>query len=278
MHEIMKLNRSKSACIGSTEYLLPALAGARPWQGAHNGSGMLLSLLGVAAMSTAEESLGPCPLPAPSATCGAGISVLKGWCMQDAPLLSDHFNVSDAGCCALCAKLPECTAWNTNTGQQSCHLRGGVGTPNKSPICNLGVVRPPPPPPPPPPKPKPAPKGAKNLLVIVCDDFRPFIKPFTNRYGVEAPNLEKLASQSLVFNNTYVQQAVCGPSRNSFLTGKRPDSTNVWTFKTNFRKSGMDTAGQHGSGWVTMPGIFKNNGWNTLGMGKVSHFRPSIWV
>ena len=28
-------------------------------------------------------------------------------------------------------------------------------------------------------------------------------------------------------------QAVCGPSRNSFLTGKRPDSTNTWTCVTD---------------------------------------------
>lgn len=111
-----------------------------------------------------------------------------------------------------------CTAWNTNKAQQACHFRTGIGTPNQSPLCNFGVVRPPPPPPPPPPPIKPAPVGAKNLLVIICDDFRPFIAPWTNRYGIKAPNLEKLASESMVFNNTYVQQAVCGPSRNSFLT------------------------------------------------------------
>lgn len=255
-------------CFGSSGYLVRLTKHAAPMP---RRSSLLLVGLAAGALPHAAAEESSCPLPAPSLTCGATISTLKGWCMEDAPGLSNYANVSDAGCCALCAKTANCIAWNTNTGQRSCHLRGGVGTPNKSPLCNLGVVRPSPPPPPPPPKPKPAPKGAKNLLVIVCDDFRPFIKPWTGRYGIEAPNLEKLASQSMVFNNTYVQQAVCGPSRNSFLTGKRPDSTNVWTFKTNFRRSGMDTAGQHGADWVTMPGIFKLNGWNTLGMGKVFH-------
>ena len=120
---------------------------------------------------------------------------------------------SPARCCAACVKSTLCTAWNTNTAQQACHFRTAIGTPNRSPICNFGVVRPPPPPPPPPPPIKPAPAGAKNVLVIVCDDFRPFIAPWTHRYGIKAPNLEKLASESMVFNNTYVQQAVCGPSR-----------------------------------------------------------------
>jgi len=105
----------------------------------------------------------------------------------------------------------------------------------------------------------------------VCDDFRPFIKPFTDRYNVKAPNLEHLASESMSFNNTYVQQAVCGPSRNSFMTGKRPDSTNVWTFKTSFRKNGVDTKGTPGSQWATMPSVFKQNGYNTIGMGKLFH-------
>ena len=53
-----------------------------------------------------------------------------------------------------------------------CHLRSDVGTPNPGKECHFGVTRAPPPPPPPPPPPKPAPKGAKNLLVIVTDDFR----------------------------------------------------------------------------------------------------------
>lgn len=80
-----------------------------------------------------------------------------------------------------------------------------------------------------------------------------------------------VCTRRMVFNNTYVQQAVCGPSRNSFLTGKRPDSTNVWTFKTNFRASGMDTTGAPGASWTTFPGMFKQHGYNVLGMGKIFH-------
>jgi arylsulfatase A-like enzyme len=114
-------------------------------------------------------------------------------------------------------------------------------------------------------------ESRKNLLVIVCDDLRPMMAPFTDRYGVKAPNLEKLADDSMVFNNTYVQQAVCGPSRNSFMTGKRPDSTNVWTFKTSFRAHGIDTTGRNGSDWTSLPEMFKRHGWNTLGVGKVFH-------
>ena len=182
---------------------------------------------GGATTAAAPTAAGPV-IPPPSETCGGG-DVVVGWCLQDAPL-SPHqpplrSNWSDAECCAACVEQTGCVAWNTNQAQQGtaangCHFRGGVGTPNAG-KCHFGIVRSPPPPPPAPPAIKPAPNGAKNLLVIVCDDFRPTIKPFTDRYNIKAPNLEKLAASSMVFNNTYVSQAVCGPSRNSFMTGKR---------------------------------------------------------
>jgi arylsulfatase A-like enzyme len=38
-----------------------------------------------------------------------------------------------------------------------------------------------------------------------------------------------------VFENAYCQQAVCGPSRASFLSGRRPDSTQMWNFLGSFR-------------------------------------------
>ena len=57
-------------------------------------------------------------------------------------------------------------------------------------------------------------KLKRNLLFVICDDLRPMFRPFTARYGVRAPNLAALALDSMVFNFTFVQQAVCGPSRN----------------------------------------------------------------
>ena len=44
---------------------------------------------------------------------------------------------------------------------------------------------------------------------------------------VQAPHLTALAARALVFHHAYCQQAVCSPSRNSFMTGRRPNSTRV---------------------------------------------------
>ena len=94
--------------------------------------------------------------------------------------------------------------------------------------------------------------NATNVLLLAFDDLRPWFLPFSDS-GIAAPHLAGLAQTSLVFNHTYVQQAVCGPSRNSFMTGRRPASTRTWNFKTSFRDAGVDGRGVDGSKWKTMP-------------------------
>ena len=42
------------------------------------------------------------------------------------------------------------------------------------------------------------------------------------------PNLDSLAARSLVLTNASTQVALCGPSRSSFLTGRRPDTTRCY--------------------------------------------------
>ena len=42
------------------------------------------------------------------------------------------------------------------------------------------------------------------------------------------PNIDKLFHQGVQFENAYAQQALCGPSRTSFLTSRRPQSTQIF--------------------------------------------------
>ena len=47
------------------------------------------------------------------------------------------------------------------------------------------------------------------------------------------PHVDALASESLLLEKNYVQQAVCSPTRTSLLTGRRPDATQVWDLYTS---------------------------------------------
>ena len=101
-----------------------------------------------------------------------------------------------------------------------------------------------------------------NVLFLSIDDLRPEL----GCYGVEeihTPHIDRLAERGVPFLNAHCQLAVCNPSRVSLLTGLRPDSTRVWTLDVRFRETIPDA--------VTLPQHFKNNGYRTIGFGKIFH-------
>ncbi|MGK6343669.1 sulfatase [Chryseobacterium sp. DT-3] len=101
-----------------------------------------------------------------------------------------------------------------------------------------------------------------NILFIPIDDLRPEMGCYGNTV-IKTPNMDRLAAKGVVFKRAYCQQAVCNPSRASLLTGLRPDSVRVWDLQTDFRKKLPDV--------VTLPQLFKNNGYYTVGIGKTFH-------
>ena len=106
--------------------------------------------------------------------------------------------------------------------------------------------------------------ATKNVLFIVVDDMRTNIGAY-NFSLAHTPNLDKLASTSLTFKRAFVQYAFCAPSRNSFMSGRRPDTTRVWNFQDHFREKGV------GDQWKSLPEYFKANGYITMGSGKLYH-------
>ena len=92
------------------------------------------------------------------------------------------------------------------------------------------------------------------------------LRPDLGCYGadyIHSPNIDKLASTSLLLRQAHVQQAVCSPTRTSLLTGRRPDTTRVYDLKHHFR----DMA----NNFTTLPEYFKRRGYTSLGMGKIFH-------
>ena len=99
----------------------------------------------------------------------------------------------------------------------------------------------------------------RNVLYIVFDDLRPDISAY-GQHAMHTPAMQKLADSGLVFERAYCQQAVCSPSRNSFSTGRRPNSTKVWNFINHFRQASCETQNAQRHVGVTLPGGFNVTG------------------
>ena len=99
-----------------------------------------------------------------------------------------------------------------------------------------------------------------NILFIAIDDLKPTIGSYGDQLAI-TPNIDAIAKNGTTFLNNHTQQAVCGPSRASLLTGKRPDYTKVWDLKTKMRDKNPDI--------LTIPQYFKQNGYETIGIGKI---------
>ena len=101
-----------------------------------------------------------------------------------------------------------------------------------------------------------------NVLFIAVDDLRPALACAGDPHA-KTPNIDRLARRGTVFTRAYCQQAVCSPSRTSFLTGRRPDTTKVYDLVTHFRDHIPDV--------VTLPQYFKGHGYAARGVGKIYH-------
>ncbi|GAB5403969.1 MAG: sulfatase [Aureliella sp.] len=105
-------------------------------------------------------------------------------------------------------------------------------------------------------------KTQPNVLFIAVDDLRPEL----GTYGTRAltPNIDRLASTGLRFDRAYCNQAVCGASRVSLMTGLYPEKTGERSYHvTDWRKRWKHI--------VTLNQHFGAAGYTTVGLGKIYH-------
>ena len=97
---------------------------------------------------------------------------------------------------------------------------------------------------------------------MVSDDCRPELPNYGQDY-IQAPNLAKLAARGLTFMHAYCQQSICSPSRNSFMSGHRPQVTKTWNFVNDFRQELPFV--------MSFPQYFKHHNYTVLGHSKLYH-------
>ncbi len=109
-----------------------------------------------------------------------------------------------------------------------------------------------------------------NYLFIIAHDIG-------RRYGyygnsqIVTPNIDKLAEESVQFNNHYCQFPLCGPSRANIFSGLRPLFTRRFDNEAFFPKFRERLRKEGDSDFKTLPEIFKENGYETFGAGLVFH-------
>jgi hypothetical protein len=103
----------------------------------------------------------------------------------------------------------------------------------------------------------------QNVLFLISDDLNNSL----GCYGhpkVKTPNLDRLAERGVRFEHAYCQFPLCGPSRNSMLTGLHPNSTGILSNSQIFRQ----TIPSHHS----LPQAFRLGGYFAGRIGKLYHY------
>ena len=106
-----------------------------------------------------------------------------------------------------------------------------------------------------------------NVLFLIIDDLRPEL-PSYGHAQVHAPNMERIAQEGLVLHNAYANVPVCGQSRESLFTGRRP-------FPMGFAAAHAPTDADTPAA-IPLFGALKAHGYRTFSLGKVGQSRDDM--
>lgn len=114
-----------------------------------------------------------------------------------------------------------------------------------------------------------------NIVFILVDDLGWSDTAFMGNPIYETPNLDKLASEGIVFDNAYAPAANCAPSRACLLTGKNTPVHGIYTVETSERGAlknrkliptpNTEILKDH---FVTLANMLKNQGYINASIGK----------
>ena len=103
-----------------------------------------------------------------------------------------------------------------------------------------------------------------NVLLIDIEDMNAASVGCYGNPLAKTPNLDRFAAGGVRFDRCYCQAPMCNPSRSSFLTGLRPDSTRVYT-----NSDPMDRLLPEGT--MSLPELLRQKSIYSVNIGKLFH-------
>ena len=107
-----------------------------------------------------------------------------------------------------------------------------------------------------------------NLLLITADDLGPMLGCYGDK-AIRTPNLDALAARGRLFDNAYVAQASCSPSRSTMFTGLYPHANGQYGLLNNDAGFQLHEPLRQ----QTIPALLKQHGYRTGILGKL-HVGP----
>jgi arylsulfatase A-like enzyme len=110
-----------------------------------------------------------------------------------------------------------------------------------------------------------------DILFIAVDDLNDWISPLGGHPQTITPNLDRLASRSVLFTNAHCIAPSCGPVRAAIMSGVAPWRSGLYQNTQPLRQMMPEV--------TLMPRHFSNHGYHSAGSGKILHYviDPPSW-
>lgn len=113
-----------------------------------------------------------------------------------------------------------------------------------------------------------------NVLLVLADDLNDWVGSLSAHPNARTPNIDRLASQGMLFREAYAASPKCNPSRTALLLGLRPSTTGIYD-NSHWWRPHLPEA-------VTLPRAFRQAGYAVAGAGKIFHHTagfnpPDLW-